>query len=160
MGSQQQCVCGSGLKFSDCCESVINGSRPAATAEELMRSRYTANVLRKSRYLLDCWHDATRPEGLDSSTLPQWVRLEIVDTLDGKTTDDKGIVEFKATCLQKKGFAVLHERSRFVRQDGKWFYVDGDILMNRELHSGAIGRNTTCPCGSGRKYKKCCLRKH
>ena len=154
---EQQCLCGSGIRLIECCGAIISGLRPAATAEELMRSRYTANVLRKCRYLLASWHESTRPDCLDSTTIPHWVRLEVVGVQNGASSDDRGVVEFKAIYKTGERFSVLHERSRFVRQAGKWVYLDGDILMHREIHSETPGRNALCPCGSGRKYKKCCL---
>ncbi|RUM35196.1 MAG: zinc chelation protein SecC [Desulfobulbus sp.] len=156
MVSNRQCMCGSGRAFSACCSPIIRSTRLAATAEELMRSRFTANVLRDVRYILDSWYASTRPETLDPGSIPQWIRLQIVDVVAGTASDEEGIVEFKATCLQADRFSLLHERSRFVRKNGQWYYLDGEIIRHATVSARGVGRNNPCPCGSGRKYKKCC----
>ncbi len=155
-----QCPCGSGILYKKCCEPLITGQQLAETAEQLMRSRYTANVLGAEHYLLSSWHESTRPETITMADSPQWLNLVITRVKQGTVTDKKGEVEFKATCLLRGNLQVLHENSRFVRQRGKWEYVDGvemkNIAQGKES-AGAVGRNQPCPCGSGRKYKKCCL---
>lgn len=96
-----------------------------ATAEELMRSRFAAFRDGDVDWLLATWHRSTRPAELDLSGNPHWRGLQIVDTVAGTEDDDEGIVEFRATYLADGEVGVLHERSRFVREDGRWFYVDG-----------------------------------
>ncbi|WP_280985217.1 YchJ family protein [Gordonia araii] len=97
-----------------------------ATAEELMRSRFAAFRDGDRDWLLTTWHSSTRPDSLDLSDNPVWRGLQIVDTEGGGPDDDTGIVEFRATYLTPDGtIGVLHERSRFVRENGQWFYVDG-----------------------------------
>lgn len=124
----QHCYCGSGRLYEDCCGPVLAGSRPAATAEQLMRSRYTANVLRDTAYLLESWHSSTRPQKIDSSTIPTWQGLSILKTDKGLRGDHKGMVEFRARYEKNIGMAVLQERSRFVCENGCWFYVDGELI--------------------------------
>lgn len=97
------------------------------TAEALMRSRFQAFRDADSAWLLRTWHPSTRPATLDLSDAPEWRGLQIVDTVRGLVGDDEGIVEFRATYRTAGGLGVLHERSRFVFEGGRWFYVDGDV---------------------------------
>lgn len=97
------------------------------TAEELMRSRFDAFRRADAKWLLDTWHRSTRPQTLDLADNPRWRGLQIVETVAGGPEDNEGVVEFRATYLQDGGgVGVLHERSRFVREEGQWFYVDGE----------------------------------
>ncbi|GAA3761371.1 YchJ family protein [Microbacterium kribbense] len=97
------------------------------TAEQLMRSRFDAFRRGDAAWLLRTWHPSTRPVALDLTGNPRWRGLQIVDVVDGGAGDDTGIVEFRATHFADEGIGILHERSRFVRQDGRWFYLDGEI---------------------------------
>ncbi|NKY17760.1 preprotein translocase [Tsukamurella spumae] len=92
-----------------------------------MRSRFAAYRDGDAAWLLSSWHPSTRPADLDLDEDVRWRGLQIVDTVDGGATDESGVVEFRATCLVDGELGVLHERSRFVREDGRWLYVDGDI---------------------------------
>ncbi len=98
-----------------------------ATAEALMRSRFEAFRAGDAGWLRASWHPSTRPRRLDLTDNPTWRGLQIVDTVGGGPSDDEGIVEFRATYLQGGSLHVLHERSRFVREDGRWYYVDGTL---------------------------------
>jgi SEC-C motif domain protein len=97
-----------------------------ATAEALMRSRYAAYEAGDTEWLLASWHPSTRPATLDLEPGAKWLGLEV---RDHKVIDsDHAEVEFVARCRVGGGRAVrLHERSRFVREDGRWYYVDGDL---------------------------------
>ena len=86
-----------------------------------MRSRYTAYVLKNEQYLLDSWHSSTRPESIDIHTSEKWIRLKIVDS-------DEEQVEFIATYRVQGKAHKMHEKSRFVFEAGKWFYIDGVII--------------------------------
>lgn len=98
------------------------------TAEELMRSRFDAFRRADADWLLRTWHPSTRPATLDLSDNPRWRGLQIVDVLDGTEGDTAGVVEFRATFVAETGGVdSLHERSRFVRESGRWYYVDGDV---------------------------------
>ncbi|BBG02383.1 UPF0225 protein [Pseudonocardia saturnea] len=108
------------------------GGRPAATAEDLMRSRYTAFVRGDSAHLLASWHPSTRPRRLRLEPGSVWTGLEIVARSGGAMFDAEGVVEFRA----QRHDGTLHERSRFVREDGRWFYVDGEL----DPGSGGSGR--------------------
>ncbi len=146
------CPCASGRTFGDCCAPLLEG-RPATTAEALMRSRYCAYALHDDAYLLATWDPATRPVTATPSETPglQWTGLRVVRCEAGQAGDETGMVEFIARYRQDAAAGVLHECSRFHRQQGRWVYCDG-------AHEAVPGRNAPCPCGSGDKYKRCCGR--
>jgi len=119
------CVCGSGRTATACC-ARLHAGEPAGTPEALMRSRYSAYVLDRRDYLLSTWHPATRPASLPANEPGlKWLGLEL--RLCEMQDDDHGTVEFVARSKLGGRAHRLHETSRFVRQDGRWFYVDGDI---------------------------------
>jgi SEC-C motif domain protein len=93
-----------------------------------MRSRYSAFALGDVAYLLASWHPSTRPSDLTPDDDVTWRRLQIVDAVAGGPDATEGVVEFRASYRTPTGAGLLHERSRFVREDGRWFYVDGDDL--------------------------------
>jgi SEC-C motif-containing protein len=115
------------LPYADCCGRYLDHWDDAAApdAESLMRSRYTAFVCERADYLQATWHPSTRPTALDFEPGAQWLGLEV--RRHRPTGDDRAEVEFVAR-YRVGGRAVrLHETSRFVREGGRWFYVDGDI---------------------------------
>ena len=114
------CPCGSGNPYDQCCGPIVRNERPADTAEELMRSRFTAFALGDVDHVFRSWHPATRPDELDELPRQEWLGLEILEVVDGGPTDDHGVVEFVATHAGGK----QHERSRFTRRAGRWVYVD------------------------------------
>ncbi|MDY6995888.1 MAG: YchJ family metal-binding protein [Actinomycetota bacterium] len=122
MRTDAPCPCGSGAAFGECCQPLHLGERQAQTAEELMRSRYTGYVVGDTDYVWRTWHPRTRPDEVSAGAVT-WQRLEIVDQAGGGPDDDTGEVEFRA----RHRAGVLHERSRFARRAGRWFYLDGDI---------------------------------
>lgn len=127
IAAQAACPCGTGKPYGDCCGRLHDGI-VADSAEALMRSRYSAYVLDREDYLLQTWHPRTRPGRLDLDAKPatKWLGLSVRD--HRMTGDDTAIVEFVARYKVGGGSAVrLHELSRFVRESGRWFYVDGDI---------------------------------
>ena len=155
------CACGSGLAHGGCCGPLLAGWALARTAEALMRSRYTAFVERNQAYLAQTWHPSTRPSDLELEAQPNWCGLRIVATEQGGEDDGEGLVEFVATALTGTEVFCLRERSRFVREDGRWLYLAGQIRKPNQVqvaYTGKVGRNGPCPCGSGRKIKKCCGR--
>ena len=117
------CPCGSGKALPLCCESIINGTDTALTAEALMRSRYTAYTLQAEQYLLNSWHSTTRPESIVMEDAVQWLSLKIVSC-------DATHVEFIATYRINGKAHKIHENSRFVYEDGSWFYVDGETRQS------------------------------
>jgi SEC-C motif domain protein len=158
------CPCGSGRPLAQCCGPLLDGAEAAATAEALMRSRYSAHVLARIDYLVDT-HDAESRAAVDRAAVERWARqsewlgLAIVAQQAGGPADDSGVVEFKATYRSRGAVIVHHERSRFRRRDGRWFYRDGEPVKPTPARSAAaVGRNAPCPCGGGEKYKRCCGR--
>ena len=147
----EPCPCGSGAAFADCCGRWLEGGLAAPTAEALMRSRYTAYVRGAFDYLARTWHPKTRPPDLGPQPV-QWLGLTIVAIEQGGERDQTGTVEFKARYTSPEGEGVMHERSRFQRVQGAWCYLDGQ----QNPAPAKVGRNDPCPCGSGKKYKKCC----
>jgi len=107
-----------------CCERFLNGNQFATTAEELMRSRYSAFAMSNERYLLDSWHPRTRPSSVDVNDGYLWTRLEVLSTTGGGMLDVQGTVEFVAHYRFGGKDGELSENSAFERLDGKWYYVD------------------------------------
>ncbi|MGH3880394.1 MAG: YchJ family protein [Actinophytocola sp.] len=119
MPRTEMCPCGTGEPIAACCGRLHAGRQAAATAEQLMRSRYSAFALGEEGYLLDSWHPSTRPGRVRLDPGQEWTRLEIVGRTGGGPFDTEGTVEFRA---HYRG-GTLHENSGFVREDGAWFYV-------------------------------------
>ena len=119
-----RCPCGSGETFGACCGPLLDGA-PAPTAERLMRSRFTAFAVGDGSYLLSSWHPSTRPDAIDLDDGLRWRRLDILDRAGGGPFDREGVIEFEAFWRQGDERGSLHERSRFVREDRRWFYLDG-----------------------------------
>lgn len=155
------CPCNSGKAFTDCCDPIIK-NQSATTAEALMRSRYTAYCIDKADYLLGTAHPQYRKdqtiEGISSwSAENKWIKLEIVDTESGEVNDTEGSVEFKAHFIDKNGLdQIHHEKSDFVKENNHWYYTTGVFNPEKPNVKVSISRNAPCPCGSGKKYKKCC----
>jgi len=122
------CLCGSGESFSRCCLAVHRGERPAGTAEELMRARYSAYAVGDLDYVWQSWHPRTRPAELAPNGELTWIGLEIVDTVAGRPEDQSGEVEFRAHFRDAAGNGTLHERSRFSVRARRWLYVDGELF--------------------------------
>jgi len=121
------CPCGSGAKYAACCAPLHAGAAPAASAEALMRSRYSAYGLKLEEYLLATWHPTTRPSELDlSADDSKWLGLEV--KRHAVQDDSHATVEFVARYRIAGRGHRLRELSRFVREDGRWYYVDGDML--------------------------------
>lgn len=121
------CPCG-GASLAACCGRYLDhfDSTPAPDAERLMRSRYTAFVLGRAGYLLATWHASRCPGSLDPDEGAKWLGLEVRS--HRVTAEDRAEVEFVARWRVGGRAVRLHERSRFVREQGRWYYVDGDLL--------------------------------
>jgi len=127
--STNACPCGSGRPFDHCCKPLLSRATTAATAEDLMRSRYTAFVVNDAAYLAHTWHSTTRPTEVTAPSGIAWRRLRIRDTHLGGPDDATGEVEFVAHYRSVDGTRdFLHERSRFAREKGRWMYVDGELF--------------------------------
>ena len=123
------CPCGSTRLYPECC-GLWHAGAPVPDAQSLMRSRYSAYVLCNEQYLLETWHPRTRPGSIPFSKNQKWLGLSVIDA--GITGADSAEVEFIARSRVSNAAAVRqHERSRFVREGGRWFYVDGDLVEQR-----------------------------
>lgn len=123
-----------------------------------MRSRYAAFCTKNADYLISTHHSSKR-SGNDKAELErnfasiQWLDLKIIACQQGLETDDQGVVEFDARFRQNGVEGHLHEASRFVREQGSWYYLDGEFTP--PASAPKLGRNDPCFCGSGKKFKKC-----
>jgi len=121
------CPCGRQQTYAQCCAPCHQSQRVAPTAEALMRSRYSAYVLGLKGYLLDTWHSSTRPKQLELDTKTLWLGLKVKACEAGTEQDTEGTVHFVARYkIQGKAHRLV-ENSRFIKQQGRWFYLDGDI---------------------------------
>jgi SEC-C motif-containing protein len=110
------------MPFADCCGRVHAGA-PAATAEQLMRSRYSAFAVRDTSYLLRSWHSSTRPRQITLDPSQVWSRLVVLGSTGGGLFDQEGTVEFRALYSHRGSTSSLHENSCFLREDGAWVYA-------------------------------------
>jgi len=163
MKNEDTCPCKSGRTFGECCGPIIAGEAKAKTAEALMRARYSSYVTGDVEFLRSSAVQAIR-EVFDLeaskawSAQSRWHGLEVMRTEKGGEKDDTGVVEFRALYTANGEFCNHHEVSTFVRENGDWKFEDGELVGERpELREEPkVGRNDPCPCGSGKKYKKCC----
>lgn len=157
------CPCTSGLAREACCGPILDGARPAPTAESLMRARYSAFVEKKLGFIRESLAQSARA-GHDEEGIrkwaegSEWLGLKILSTEGGGEGDETGVVEFVAR-YRAEGRIVAHqERAEFLRENGNWVFVDSaeprPATFRREAPK--IHRNDPCPCGSGKKHKKCC----
>jgi SEC-C motif-containing protein len=159
-----KCPCGSGEPFARCCEPFLEGAAVPETAEKTMRARYTAHTTANVAFLMATLHEKNRGEGEEESVRrwaqeSEWLGLEILSTEKGGAKDDEGVVEFVCRYRDRKGVAhAHHELSTFVKEDGRWLFREGHTPAQETLRREApkVGRNDPCPCGSGKKFKKCC----
>jgi len=162
------CPCGSGRKLADCCGPLLAGTALASSPEQLMRSRYSAYALGgHGEYLLATWFPATA-RGLTAEALSggdlSWCGLEVIDS---SCSGDDGTVAFRASYRDQRGRAgVLREQAVFRLVGQRWLYVGGEVGtetpasknggQSQRRAAASPGRNSLCPCGSGRKFKRCC----
>ncbi|RZU33645.1 YchJ family protein [Blastococcus saxobsidens] len=118
----RRCPCGTGLPYDDCCGPRHDGAA-AATAEQLMRARYSAFAVGDPAYLLATWHSTTRPASLELDPAVRWTGLDVLRTAGGGLLEREGTVEFRAHWRTSEGTGDQHEVSRFVREDGAWRYL-------------------------------------
>ena len=149
------CPCGSKQDYVRCCGRYIEVGELPQCPEQLMRSRYTAYVAYDKDYLLQTWHMDTRPAQLEVEREINWLSLEIIYCQDGShnANVNEGYVEFIARYTNNGRTLMLHELSRFRCENKQWFYVDGKIFS--QPASEKTSRNALCPCGSGKKFKRC-----
>lgn len=122
------CPCGTGSNYGVCCGRLVSGAAQARTAEELMRSRFSAYALGELDHVFRTWHPRTRPAEVAPAPGVTFVGLTVHDIVAGGPDDDMGVVEFTARLRGPDGgISEMHERSRFVRRAGRWVYVDGEM---------------------------------
>ncbi|MCF3650883.1 YchJ family protein [Synoicihabitans lomoniglobus] len=156
--SSDPCPCGSGAPYGDCCDPIIKGVKTAETAEQLMRSRYTGHVVHAYQYLHDTYAETAGTPLVEEEYGNDitWTKLE-VHSHTPNVRPGVSLVDFSAHYEERGQAGVMHEKSEFKQVDGQWLFI-------RPLREGPapvvaapkVGRNDPCPCGSGKKYKKCC----
>lgn len=157
------CPCGSKKTFEECCGPYLIGDATPPTAEALMRSRYTAYAMGSIDYL---YKSSCRKiqKNFDAdgckrwSQSAKWTGMEILHNEGGGENDSNGTVEFIANYSINDKPVKHHETAIFEKIDGVWKFIDGEIAKQAPIRreEPKVGRNDPCPCGSGKKYKKCC----
>jgi len=157
------CECGLGPELNECCGPFIEGTQNPETAEQLMRSRYTAYASENIDYIMSS-HDPETVGDVDRESSEQWAKeaswqgLDVLTTEAGGADDDNGMVEFVAKYSIGAKVYAHHERATFRKIEGVWKFMDGEMVKAtpKVREAPKVGRNEPCPCGSGKKYKKCC----
>ena len=151
------CYCCSDKPFADCCQPLLAGHTTAKSPLELMRSRYSAFVAHNTEYINKTMTNKTDPGAPTNteSTSLIWTRLEILQA--PATNNCFGEVEFIAHCQLGNNQQQVHEHSLFEKIDNEWFYIGA---KSHRISTIKPQRNSHCPCGSGLKYKKCCIHKN
>lgn len=146
------CPCHSNKNFSVCCEPLITGAKQAEKPEELMRSRYCAYTMANIDYIKKtmCKKAAENYDSVSASNWASSVTWQGLVVIDAPAPSNSfGTVTFFAGFLDKGVKQFIYEKSQFEKINGQWFYVDGTLLK--------ANRNDNCPCGSGKKFKRCCI---
>jgi SEC-C motif-containing protein len=126
------CPCGSGRDYAQCCEPFHQGKSVPLTAEQLMRSRYSAYKKKLATYLLETWAETTRPGQIEFDADIQWVKLNIMHCRKGRAQDSKGWVTFVAHYEQQGKRFEMQEKSEFIRNaQGRWVYLKGEVRFLR-----------------------------
>lgn len=146
-----QCPCVSGLDYDQCCEPVHLGSTPLEPSA-VMRARFSAFKLGLRDFLLNSWHPDTRPSVLELAETTQWGSLHIHHQT---VSNNQGEVHFSAYFFEEGLWGVQEEHSVFMREQGTWYYHSGEP----QVASIQPERNASCPCGSGKKFKRCCIKR-
>lgn len=128
------CPCGSSLSYENCCGAIIAGKKPASTAEQLMRSRFTAYTQANIDYIIGSMRDkaAKNFDPIDAKNWAEsvkWIDLTILNTKQGQEKDNIGWVEFKARLKENGKMHCIHELSEFHKIEERWYYVDGKHLQ-------------------------------
>lgn len=165
--TEELCPCGSGRAFAACCGPYLSRAEAAPTAEALMHSRYAAYARGDTDYLemtllprkrAGFSAAATKAWSVDVT----WTGLEVGRTEAGGAGDETGVVAFTARYVKAGEAMELREVSRFKKKGGRWFYVEGvegdapEAVAPAAAKAPEVGRNSPCPCGSGKKFKRCC----
>ena len=157
------CHCGQAIPLEACCGPFLQGTQYPQTAEQLMRSRYTAYALGHIDWIVE----SQSPDGRahmdrkateEWSKRAEWHKMEVLEVQQGQADDAEGIVAFKAYYTLGGEDIEHHEIASFRKEDDTWYFVDGVEVKPRPFKNTErkVGPNEKCPCGSGKKYKKCC----
>lgn len=154
-----RCYCGSGQSFADCCQPLLNGLQEAQSCEQLMRSRYSAFCYGHAEYLQRSCVPSLREAQSPAVLQPfieetHFTQLQILSSSPLDSTAAHGFVEFKVYFIQGHQLHSFQEYSVFEFIQGQWYYASGRLT---DFPSQKIGRNDSCPCGSGKKFKSCQL---
>ena len=165
INNEDPCPCQSGKNFGECCGPIIGGTAKAETAEAVMRARYASYVTGDIAFLKTSATKAVQEEFDEEaskvwSASAEWHGLEIIKVEGGQKGDKTGVVEFRALYTANGEFCNHHEVSKFVKESDGWKFEDGELVGEKPIvrEEPKIGRNDLCPCGSGKKHKKCCGR--
>lgn len=151
-----KCLCGSGLSYEQCCMPLLTECNKAQNAEQLMRSRFVAYAMANANYIVKTYVEEIANtiliDEIKSWALEnKWVKLTVHST---DLSAYPALVEFSAFYINQKTLFEMREVSRFVKEYDEWKYQDGDIVLHEALKE--LNRNDLCPCGSGKKFKRCC----
>jgi SEC-C motif domain protein len=151
------CPCCLTTAYESCCQPLIENQKAAQTPEQLMRSRYTAYSLARIDYIKQTMRDKpllyfNQKEATQWAKKVSWLHLQVLSS--SMEHQKRGFVEFIATYIEQNQLKIIHERSEFHLHHDRWFYVDGIHKDSPKQHP-QIARNSSCPCGSGKKYKNC-----
>lgn len=158
------CPCCSGREYNACCEPFISGAASAETAEQLLRSRYSAHAVGAVDYIIATNHEATR-DTIDREATAKWASestwmgLDIKRVAGGAAGDAEGQIEFVASYRDARGRVQKHHELALFEKNGEsWFFKDAAAPKQEQVRRDGekVGRNDACPCGSEKKYKKCC----
>lgn len=152
------CYCHSKKLFEQCCLPFIEHQTHPQTAEQLMRSRYSAYANKSYQYIIDTYSSDVRAQQ-NINDIAAWGetttwRNLIIHSQPDKHQEADNIVEFSAYFIENKQLCVLRERSYFIKENQRWYYQTGDIIENKAFNK--IKRNDICPCQQGKKFKHCC----
>ncbi len=163
INEQDSCPCGSGSAYGECCGPILEGKAKARTAEALMRARYSAYATGSIPFLKESGTKKVQDEFNEKvsaawSKAATWHGLTIISTEKGGENDTEGVVEFRAKYTANNEYCNHRERAVFVKEADGWKFDDGELVPEEpeRRESPKVGRNDPCPCGSGKKYKKCC----
>ena len=157
----EKCPCGTGIDYKECCALYIEGGLKPPSAETLMRARYSAYVQKEIDFVMETHDPKTRKEASRESSTEwannaKWFGLKILKTGGGGEADKTGTVLFIAEYKLKGKKYRHHEEGEFVKKWGTWYFSNSRMINDPIVNEAKIGRNEPCPCGSGKKYKKCC----
>jgi SEC-C motif-containing protein len=156
------CPCQSEKSYAECCKPILEGKRKAATAEELLRARYSAFATGNVDFVISTHHSETagqvKREEIESwSKGSEWLGLRVIQKDAGEASDDQGTIVFHARYAAEGKIHDHYERSTFKKEGGAWKFFDAEGLQPGPYvrQEPKIGRNDPCHCGSGKKFKKC-----